>query len=76
VACDQARAVQQRAVTADGDEQVGTLAELPFRDARDAGGAHAERGALTHQHPHAPACEVRQQRAHALRNARIRESAD
>ena len=75
VARDQARGVQQRAVTADGDDQVGTLAKHPFRDACDRGGVGREHGLLTHQHLHAPAGEVRQQRAHAHRDARIRESA-
>ena len=75
VARHQARRVQQRAIAADGDHEVGPRAELGVSDSRDARAGHAGRVVLAHQHLDPAAREVRQQRAHALGDARILESA-
>ena len=75
VARHQARRVQQRAIAADGDQEVGPRAQLGVGDSRDARAGHAGRVVLAHQHLDPAAREVRQQRAHALGDARILESA-
>ena len=71
----QARPVEQRPIAADRDHEVRPLAHGVLRHARHRG-VGRELRILAHQHLHAAALEVWQQRADALRDARIRESAD
>ena len=73
VARYQARRVQERAVPADRDDEVGARAELLLSDAGH--GSASEGGVRLHQHRDAGGGEVRHQGGHALGHARIGESA-
>ncbi len=75
VARHQARGVQQRAIAADGDDEVGAFRDLALGHALHRLQHRVELGILGHQHRDAALAQVRQERAEALRDARIGESA-
>ena len=67
----QPRRIQQRAVAADGDDEIGAGREGLFRTQHDAAGFEGQAHAGVDQHRHAANLEVRGQAQHAFGNAQI-----
>ncbi len=68
--------VQQGAVTADGDDEVGALADLPFRHTHYLRRLFRNGGVLAHEHVHLPGLQVGNEGVCGLGDARVREFAD
>jgi len=67
----QARRIQQRTVTADGDDEFGTRRERLFRAGRDSSGREGQPDPGIDQRAQAPLMEVPRHAQHALGHAQI-----
>jgi len=73
---DQARRVQQRAVAADGDDEIGTGREGGFRAGYDAVGLECQADSRIDQDAHAAGVDMRSKAQHAFGDAQVGGVAD